>query len=68
MRIIGNLDALRAEHFRQQLRSLIDEGYRYIIFDLEDSPYMNSSGLGLLVEIYNRVNRMIGSFKLINCK
>lgn len=68
VRIIGNLDALRAEHFRQQLRSLIDEGYRYIIFDLEDSPYMNSSGLGLLVEIYNRVNRMSGSFKLINCK
>ena len=28
---VGDLDALQAEHYRRQLRSLIEEGYRYSV-------------------------------------
>ena len=64
---VGNLDALTADHYRGELRSLISEGYRFLIFDLEETPYMNSSGLGLLVEFYNTVRRSQGTIRLINC-
>lgn len=63
----GDLDTLRAEHYRRQLRSLIEEGYRFLIFDLQDTPYVNSSGLGLLIEFYNSTRRLEGAVKLINC-
>jgi len=64
---VGDLDALQAEHYRRQLRSLIEEGYRYLIFDLAETSFINSCGLGLLVEFYNTVTRLEGSLKLINC-
>lgn len=64
---LGELDTLRSEHYRRQLRTLIDEGYRFLIFDLQDTPYINSSGLGLMVELYNKTSRAEGSVKLINC-
>jgi anti-anti-sigma factor len=64
---VGNLDALQADHYRHQLRLLIDEGYRFLIFDLADTSYINSSGLGLLVELFNTITRLEGGLKLINC-
>lgn len=64
---LGDLDTLRTDHYRRQLRSLIDEGYRFLIFDLQETPYINSSGLGLLIELLNKTSRLEGSVKLINC-
>lgn len=62
-----DLDALAAEHYRQCLRPLLAEGYLYVIFDFEGTEYITSAGLGLLVEIHNRVCRNDGSLRLINC-
>lgn len=67
IRPIGDLDALRAEELRLRIRPLLSEGYRYVIFDLEETRYMTSSGLGLLVELFNWVRRDKGSVKLVNC-
>lgn len=64
---LGDLDTLRADHYRRQLRTLIDEGYRFLIFDLQDTPYINSSGLGLIIELYNKATRLEGAVKLIHC-
>lgn len=64
---LGDLDTLRADHYRRQLRTLIDEGYRFLIFDLQDTPYINSSGLGLIIELYNKATRLEGTVKLIHC-
>lgn len=67
IRPVGDLDALRAEEIRGRLRPLLSEGYRYVIFDLEETRYLTSSGLGLLVEVFNWVRRDKGSVKLVNC-
>ena len=64
---IAHLDALKAEYYRDQLRPLIDEGYRYLIVDLEGTSQITSSGLGMLVEFYQTLTRLDGGFKLINC-
>lgn len=62
-----DLDALAAEHIRQSIRPLLSEGYRYVIFDMEETNYLTSAGLGLLVEIHNAVTRKDGTLRLINC-
>jgi anti-anti-sigma factor len=63
---VVRFDALRVEHHRQQLRVLMEEGYRHLIFDLETTEYINSSGLGMLVEFHNSTLRNGGSFGLLN--
>lgn len=63
----GDLDALKSDHFRSEIRPLIHEGYRFVIFDLEATRYVTSSGLGLLVELFNWVRRSEGSLRLVNC-
>lgn len=68
IRPAGNIEALTAEHYRQTIRPLLDEGYRFIIFDMVDTNYLTSAGLGLLVEIHNSVSRNDGSLRLINCE
>jgi anti-anti-sigma factor len=63
----GDLDASASERCRQQLLPLLAEGYQYVVFDFESVSYITSSGLGLLVEIYNHVKRRGGSLRLVNC-
>lgn len=67
VRPTGDLDALAAEHIRQRLKPLLGEGYRFVIFDLEETGYVTSSGLGLLVEVYNQVARSGGALRLVHC-
>lgn len=62
----GDLDALTVEHYRQMLRPLLEDGYRFIILDLEEVHCVTSSGLGLLVELHNHVMKHEGTLKLIN--
>ncbi len=62
----GILDGVQVDHYRDKLRLLIDEGYRSLIFDLEQTPFISSGGLGLLVECYNKIRRLDGMFRLVN--
>jgi len=66
IKITGNLDALKVEHYRHEIRALFGQGFHSIIFDMEKAPYVNSSGLGLLVECFNHVNKLNGAFTIIN--
>jgi anti-anti-sigma factor len=63
----SDLDAITAERCREQIHPLLTEGYRYVVFDFEAIQYVTSSGLGLLVEIYNHIARRGGSLRLVNC-
>lgn len=62
----GILDGVQVDHYRDKLRLLIDEGYRSLIFDLEQTPFISSGGLGLLVECHNKMHRLEGMFRLVN--
>lgn len=63
----GDLDALTADHYRQRLRPLFDDGFHFFIVDFEDTDHVTSSGLGLLIEIYNWTQGGEGSIRVINC-
>lgn len=43
------LDAALAVRFKDGLRSLVDEGSNFMILDLSEVAFMDSSGLGALV-------------------
>lgn len=52
------------EMMKQKVNSLIAAGRRQIVFDLEDMPYIDSSGLAELVRSYTTIARQGGRLKL----
>jgi anti-sigma B factor antagonist len=55
-----------AEGLRDKVRSLLQQGQRQFIVNLAGVPYMDSSGLGELVQSYATVTRQGGALKLLH--
>jgi anti-sigma B factor antagonist len=55
-----------AEGLRDKLRSLLQQGQQQFIVNLAKVPYMDSGGLGELVQAYATVTRQGGALKLMN--
>jgi anti-sigma B factor antagonist len=55
-----------AEGLRDKLRSLLQQGQQQFIVNLAAVPYMDSGGLGELVQAYATVTRQGGALKLLN--
>jgi anti-sigma B factor antagonist len=55
-----------AELLRDKVRSLLQQGRKQFLVNLGGVPYMDSSGLGELVQCYATVTRQGGSLKLLN--
>ena len=54
------------ELLRDKINSLIQQGRRKIVLNLEDVPYIDSAGLGEIVRTYTTISRQGGSLKLLN--
>ncbi|WP_413176042.1 STAS domain-containing protein [Anabaena azotica] len=55
-RLTGLLDAFSEPTFRKILSSKIDEGPKHIILDLSQIDFVDSSGLGALVQLAKQAN------------
>ena len=55
-----------AKALREIVRSLVDEGKKKILLNLEGVNKMDSSGLGELIASYTTVNTAGGQLKLLN--
>ncbi|MDH3591123.1 MAG: STAS domain-containing protein [Planctomycetota bacterium] len=51
---------------RNEFQSLIDEGNRNVLLNLEKVSYMDSAGIGELVACYKRAKEANGMVKLLN--
>jgi anti-sigma B factor antagonist len=51
---------------RQAVRRQLDAGRRHLVLDLARVPYVDSCGLGTMVQAYVSAHRMGGSVKLWN--
>ena len=51
---------------KDKINSLVLDGRKKIILNLEGVPYIDSSGLGEIVRTYTTVSRQGGSLKLLN--
>ena len=49
VRLIGRFDLLSARDVRQRLAQIVADGYRRLIVDLAEVPFMDSSGLAALI-------------------
>jgi anti-sigma B factor antagonist len=54
------------ELLRDKINSLIHQGQRKLLLNLEGVPYIDSAGLGEIVRTYTTVSRQGGSLKLVN--
>ncbi len=54
------------EQLKDKVNSLVNQGQRKILLNLEGVPYIDSAGLGEIVRTYTTVSRQGGSLKLLN--
>ncbi len=60
--ILGEGDEL----LRDKINSILHQGHRHILLNLEGVPYIDSAGLGEVVRTYTTVSRQGGKLKLLN--
>ena len=67
VKLVGDLDVYSEEDFKEFIEEKIDSN-KDIIFDLEDLDYLDSTGLGMFMIIYNKQKENGKSVKIINTK
>ena len=54
------------ELLKDKVNSVVNQGYRKLILNLAEVPYLDSAGLGEVVRAYTTVSRQGGHLKLLN--
>jgi anti-sigma B factor antagonist len=54
------------ELLKDKINSLIHQGQKKLLLNLESVPYIDSAGLGEIVRTYTTVSRQGGNLKLVN--
>jgi anti-sigma B factor antagonist len=54
------------ELLKDKVNSLLGDGRKKLVLNLEGVPYIDSAGLGEIVRTYTTVNRQGGNLKLLN--
>ena len=67
VKLVGDLDVYSEEDFKDFIEEKIDSN-KDIIFDLEGLDYLDSTGLGMFMLIYNKQKENGKSVKIINTK
>lgn len=64
-RLTGLLDAFSEPTFRKVLGSKIEEGPKHIILDLSQIDFVDSSGLGALVQLAKQAQTSEGTLQIV---
>lgn len=62
--IIGDIEFDDALEINETIKKVIDKGHFNLIFNLKDCSYIDSSGLGALVETMKECQRLQGDLRL----
>ncbi|MGE0432336.1 MAG: STAS domain-containing protein [Planctomycetota bacterium] len=65
IRLEGNIDAATCTGFGSRLDEMQEKGTRHLVFDLEGTHFVNSSGMSMMVKAADDVVNGGGSFVLI---
>src|SRR5262245_33289665 len=55
-----------ADQVRDKVRSVLQDGKKYVLINLSKVSYMDSAGLGELVQAYSTTSKQGGSLKLLS--
>ncbi len=64
----GEIDIYTQPLFRQSVKEVIDITENYLVLDMHDISYMDSSGLTVLVSAATQLNPLDGQVILVGCK
>jgi len=67
VKLVGDLDVYSEEDFKEFIEEKIDIN-KDLVFDLKDLDYLDSTGLGMFMLIYNKQKENGKSVKIINAK
>jgi anti-sigma B factor antagonist len=56
------------DKFKGEIAGLIEAGHKTVILDLNGVPWINSTGLGILITGYHTLKAAEGSMKICNVK
>ena len=62
-KVMGGPDS---DAFKSVIQGLIDEGTKKLLVDLSDVPFMNSSGVGILISAYTSMRNADAQMKFLN--
>ena len=62
-KVMGGPDS---DKFKSVIMGLIDEGAKKLLIDLSKVPWMNSSGVGILISAYTSMKNSGASVKFLN--
>jgi len=65
-RLTGLLDAFSEATFRKVLSKCIDEGPKHLILDLSQIDFVDSSGLGALVQLVKKAQTLDGTLQIVS--
>jgi anti-sigma B factor antagonist len=69
VRIVGEVDLASAPVLREALIELIDgQGNLFVVLDLEELSFIDSTGIGVLVRALRSVREKGGDLTLTNCR
>ncbi|MCW2884583.1 MAG: anti-sigma factor antagonist [Streptosporangiaceae bacterium] len=60
----GEIDVFTSPKLRETLLELVESGALHLVFDLGEVDLLDSTGLGVLIGIYNRLRSRGGSMTL----
>ncbi|CAL9603024.1 hypothetical protein SUDANB6_05490 [Streptomyces sp. enrichment culture] len=62
----GYLDVDTATEFQHHLANQLHHGRRHFLLDLSEVPFMDSSGMNIILRVYQEVREIPGSVHIIN--
>ena len=65
-RLTGLLDAFSEATFRKVLSKFIDDGPKHVILDLSKIDFVDSSGLGALVQLVKKAQTLEGTLQIVS--
>ncbi len=64
-KIMGGTDF---DKFKEEIKGLIDGGYKKVVLDFDGVPWINSTGLGILITGYHSLKAAEGAMKICNVR
>jgi anti-sigma B factor antagonist len=64
--VAGELDLFTAPELRSRLNEMIDRGARELIVDLSETEFVDSTGLGVLIAVYKRMQSAGGELVIVD--
>lgn len=68
LKITGEVDVATAAPFREALEEVVASGNNEIFLDISDMDYIDSTGIGILIDMKKNVMKPEQQFVLINPK